>query len=71
VKRRSPDVSTVGYPAKLDVFDVADWYVTDPDDPIEEQYARIRWHIARKEFAEGGDWESHLLPPPWWELRNN
>lgn len=53
------------FPPQLAEFDVNDWWVTDPADPIEVQYARIRWHVARKEFEEGGDWESHLEPPAW------
>lgn len=71
MRRRKPDPDVTGYPPKLDVFDVNDWWVTDPGDPLELGYARIRWGLARQVFEEGGDWESHLRPPIWWELRNN
>ncbi|MEV7032721.1 hypothetical protein AB0N99_21210 [Streptomyces sp. NPDC093272] len=59
------------YPPKLDEFDVADWWVKDPEDPTEVEYARIRWRVARRTYDEGGDWESHLLMPAWWAFRGN
>lgn len=59
------------FPPPLDVFNVADWWVRDPEDPLELQYARIRWSCARRAFEEGDDWQAHLGPPAWWESRNN
>lgn len=67
MRRRVPDPDAVGYPPKLGVFDVNDWWVNDPDDPAEAGYAKVRWHVARKVYEEGGDWESHLEPPAWWQ----
>lgn len=58
------------FPPPLDVFNVEDWWVTDPEDELEEKYARIRWSVARRAYEEGDDWESHLLPPAWWDSRN-
>lgn len=59
------------FPPQLAEFNIDDWWVTDPEDPMEAEYARIKWAVARKVYAEGGDWESHLSPPVWWTPNHN
>lgn len=66
VSRRRQHLPPPGsFPPQLAEFDVNDWWVTDPEDPIEVQYARIRWGVARRDYLAGEDWESHLQPPAW------
>ncbi len=64
MRRRKPDESA-DFPSQLAEFNVNDWWVTDPDDPLEFQYARIRWSVARRDYLAGEDWQSHLQPPAW------
>lgn len=71
MKRRLPNPGANGYPPPLDVFNVEDWWVTDPEDELEEKYARIRWSVARRAYEDGDDWESHLLAPAWWDSRSS
>ena len=59
------------FPPQLAVFDVADWWVDDVEDPVEVQYARIRWGVARRDYLAGEDWRQHLEPPAWLEPSNN
>lgn len=67
MRRRTPEESA-GLPSQLAEFDVADWWVVDVEDPIEVQYARIRWGVARRAYLAGEDWQACLRPPPWWDL---
>jgi hypothetical protein len=53
------------YPPQLAAFNVADWWVRDPEDELEVKYARIRWSCARRAYEQGEDWESHMGPPAW------
>lgn len=71
MRRRKPDPTGSDFPPQLAEFNVADWWVTDPEDPMELGYARIIWATARRAYLEGGEWESYLQPPVWWEHRNN
>ncbi|HEY6115421.1 MAG TPA: hypothetical protein VI172_05635 [Candidatus Dormibacteraeota bacterium] len=66
MRKRRPE-GLADLPPELDVFDVNDWWVTDPEDPLELQYARIRWAVARRAYLAGEDWQSHLGPPAWWK----
>jgi hypothetical protein len=68
-RTRRPSAAT--YPPQLAAFNVDDWWLKDPDDPIEVGYARIRWTVARRAYVEGHDWESYLLKPAWWASRDN
>lgn len=70
-RRRSGRRPTEEYPPQLAEFDVADWWVADPEDPTELTYARIRWEVARSAYRDGEDWESHLLMPAWWAFRGH
>ncbi|MEU9258553.1 hypothetical protein AB0D68_08685 [Streptomyces sp. NPDC048212] len=69
-RRRSGRRSTEEYPRQLAEFDVADWWVTDPECPMAFGYARINWSVARQVYREGGDWQSYLEPPVWWDLKS-
>ncbi|MFF7577537.1 hypothetical protein ACFZBE_21545 [Streptomyces sp. NPDC008061] len=71
MRRRRPEAERDGYPPPLDVFNVADWWVINPDDPLEQAYARIRWSVARNAYRDGGDWKSHLKPPDWWQHKHS
>ncbi|MEV7501536.1 hypothetical protein ACOZGD_11070 [Streptomyces murinus] len=71
MRRRRPNPETAGYPPPLDVFDPADWWVSDLEDPLEVGYARIRWQVARRAYTEGRDWEAHLQPPAWVDTQHN
>ncbi|WP_328314138.1 hypothetical protein OG432_30355 [Streptomyces sp. NBC_00442] len=52
------------YPPPLDVFSLDDWWVRDPEDAAETQYALIQWTVARRAYREGWrDWESFLPSP--------
>lgn len=66
MRRRRPEIGRDGYPSPLAVFDVADWWVTDPEDAAQVGYARIGWGVARRAYRDGEDWEHHLKPPVWW-----
>ncbi|MFE2815326.1 hypothetical protein ACFXGG_33490 [Streptomyces nigra] len=69
MRRRLPQPDATGYPPPLDVFDPRDWWVSDLEEDLEVQYARIRWGVARRAYREGWpDWRSFLpSPPPWAE----
>ncbi|MGW3275906.1 hypothetical protein ACWDFH_31250 [Streptomyces kronopolitis] len=65
MRRRKPEAAA-GFPPQLAEFDVDDWWVVDPEDPVQVGYARIIWQATRNEYLAGGDWRSHLGPPVWW-----
>jgi hypothetical protein len=65
-RRRQLRPVSSGFPPQLAEFNVADWWVKDPEDPVEVGYARVNWTAARRVYLEGGDWESYLLMPAWW-----
>lgn len=67
MRRRRPDPEAAGYPPPLDVFDPADWWVSDLEDRLQVEYARITWHVARRACRQGWDWKSYLQPPTWME----
>lgn len=71
MKRRRKDAESADFPPQLAEFNIDDWWVTDPEDPMEAEYARINWGVARRAFLAGEDWRQHLEPPAWWESRNN
>ncbi|MFJ3290385.1 hypothetical protein ACIPMW_34475 [Streptomyces sp. NPDC086669] len=39
--------------------------MSDLEDVLAVEYARIHWQAARRVYVEGGDWSSFLQPPVW------
>ncbi|MGW2584508.1 hypothetical protein ACWCYZ_24815 [Streptomyces virginiae] len=64
MRRRRPGEGA-DLPPELVAFDPADWWVDDLEDPIQVEYARIRWFVACKVYRQGGDWQAYMRPPEW------
>lgn len=71
MRRRRPEPTPENLPPKLAEFDPEDWWVRDPEDPLEVGYARITWASARRAYLDGEDWEQFTLMPSWVAFRGD